>query len=526
MISIFSKAKFTLILFCLAQIITNNAWARPSSAEKEWNVFIYMAADNDLTPYAWWDLYEMERSMKGQKNLGATSDLVNVVVELDTIERDGLHRFLIEGQSDVFYDQNLKIEDFKKSGQELILSPEVMRLPETGEGAKRSQRERFQDFLTWGLKNYKAKRNMIIIWGHGQGHIGPHQEDHLRIENFNHNSNASSRYLDLDMVSAQALNREQLPYQFPLRKVFGGVAFDHSDFSYLDIPTISDILSKLQKRFLKNNKFNLLAFDACLMQSIEVIDTLKNNAEFIVGSVQIQDYLGLPYRMILDELNSKPIAEGYDMAKSIPDLVGKAFSPQGYQALSNPLSAPTYTVSSYSTHEHQYAVLPGIAQTQKAIQEYIDEIPERELEILFILQNSPAFLGEGRDIGIFLGNLKRLLYQEKLQEGQLTPKALQLNQSIDDLLSALSLAIINYSYGELYINPEFAGLNLKNQYLLGFFKGLSIWIPAQEELYFAREKEFHDLPWLYRPKAYDEAQDKMTYDLFNRPSSFHRQSLQ
>ncbi|MES2963013.1 MAG: hypothetical protein V4760_03920, partial [Bdellovibrionota bacterium] len=62
------------------------------SCYKDWTVLVYMAADNDLSPYAMWDLYEMEGAFASGRYAGSTmkSDLL---VQADTKGPTGIRRF-------------------------------------------------------------------------------------------------------------------------------------------------------------------------------------------------------------------------------------------------------------------------------------------------------------------------------------------------------------------------------------------------------------------------------------------------
>ncbi len=139
---------------------------------KDWTVLIFMAADNDLTPFALWDIYEMERKIKGMKNLGASTDKINVVVELDTIRKDGSSRFLIE-QTNLEYDQSVNKDFFDKNYSQIIKSTRL----DSHVDESKPQKERLFNFLEWGITNYPAEKIMLVIWGHGQGFIG--EEYHL-----------------------------------------------------------------------------------------------------------------------------------------------------------------------------------------------------------------------------------------------------------------------------------------------------------------------------------------------------------
>ena len=58
---------------------------------KEWSVFIFMNADNDLSDYSYLDLHEMEF-------LGSTLDM-DVIVQLDTVQNTGSKRLHIAHDS-------------------------------------------------------------------------------------------------------------------------------------------------------------------------------------------------------------------------------------------------------------------------------------------------------------------------------------------------------------------------------------------------------------------------------------------
>ncbi|MBI2522302.1 MAG: hypothetical protein HYV97_17920 [Bdellovibrio sp.] len=459
--------------------------SRRSKCTKEWVVLIYMAADNDLTPYAFWDIYEMESRLAGETNLGASTDRVDVLVELDTFARTGIQRYHIF-QSDENYDANLRLEDFQKKSEKNIHSPMVKWFPETGIGSLRNQKKRFQEFLQWGLEKYPAENYMVVIWGHGEGYIGQHFET-PQVRDLHAREKVTSNLLTRDMVYLDLLDQMD-PAQFVIAgKPFGGVAFDYSDKTYLDIPSISKILGEFNQRRTEGHKreakLEILAFDACLMQSLEVATELMEAASFLIGSEQIQNYLGLPYRKILDYLQQGPTS--YDLAKQIPELIRQAYTEEGYQAVVNPKMARTFTVSSLILSEMRQQLLPAMLELSSALKLYLEEDFTHPMEFSYILQESASFKGEGRDLGVFLGTLLKLLYEENNQRG-LSTAGHELRARAQNVLQALQRSMVSYAYGDAYINP---GTDENRSYLLGFFKGLTVWIPSNPDLFVAREKE-------------------------------------
>src|SRR6185295_4049032 len=104
-----------------------------------------------------------------------------------------------------------------------------------------------------------------IVWGHGQG-FRPSPEG---AESIRYNKGGAS----------------------------GGVAFDETQGTVLDIPSLARALGAASRDKLGGRPFDLYASDACLMQSIEVAGELTSVARFVVGSEQTEDdYVGLPYR--------------------------------------------------------------------------------------------------------------------------------------------------------------------------------------------------------------------------------------
>lgn len=456
---------------------------------KEWTVLLYMAADNDLTPYAYWDLYEIEKRIQGEKNLGASGEIVDVVAELDTYLRTGIKRLHLF-QYERPYDFNLRLPDYQKFSQADIQSPVIASSPEDGAGSIKNQKKRFQKFLSWGIKNYPAKKYMIVIWGHGEGYAGKHIEGQERRE-FLPTEKATSRFLTKEMVYSDILDYLR-PQNYPTQRNFGGVALDHSDSSYLDIPSLHEILQRTSQKLLQGRPFDVLAFDACLMQSVEAAAELMGPVDYLAGSVQVQNYLGLPYRKIFDYLNSSPQIMPYQLAATLPKLTKQAYSQgqgvisHGYQYLVDPVAAQTFTYSALTLSEMKNFLLPSLLDFSRRMQDYLNESFIHAMELNFILQNAPSFMGETRDLGVFLGLVKKLLYQEALQNNGYGEKAQLLLDTANMALDNLNRSLLSYSYGSHYSNTDSTP---EQNYLLGFFKGLSIWLPNEFANYHKRMDE-------------------------------------
>lgn len=446
---------------------------------KPWTVLVFMEADNDLSPYSYWDLYEMERKMKSYPH-GASSLLSDVLVEWDTDKNDGIKRVHVQETQDN-YDPSVDLDFFKKAEPSLIKSPIVAQFGERDFTIK----ERLKNFLAWGMKSYPAKNYMVVIWGHGEGYIGSPDVQQTTSTLFPTPAANNSLFLNENDL---ALNFDyEFESAFPAPKNFGGVALDYSELEYLDIPAITETLEEVRLITLEEEKkIDILAFDACLMQGLEVAFDLKDSVEFLVGSDQIQNYLGMPYKMLISRINNK-VMTPYEFAKEIPAIVEESFSKGGYQGSVDPEGLRTFTVSSINLNEMELVLLPTLAEFSKAMINYIDEKQIRKLELGFILNKTPSFQGESRDIGIFMGSVLMLLYEEAERNGGYTVAANKLRKAANDVVYSINRSTMAYAYGSMYYNPQDSQ---NKNYLLGFFKGLSAWIPKSGNTYKLRKAEF------------------------------------
>lgn len=108
---------------------------------KPWTVLIYMAAENDLTPFALKDIQEMESARRQD-----ASQRMNVLVQLDAAGDEGLKRLLI----------------CPAGAPSRVLET----LPEEGAGR---EAQRLTDFLRWGAREFPSRHLLVVVWGHGEG---------------------------------------------------------------------------------------------------------------------------------------------------------------------------------------------------------------------------------------------------------------------------------------------------------------------------------------------------------------------
>lgn len=113
--------------------------------------------------------------------------------------------------------------------------------------------------INFGLSKYNPDNLILVLWGHGDG------------RNFKGGT-------------------------------FKGVCFDENSNDYLTIQEIKEVLEKIYKNY--NRKTDILMFDACFMQSIEVSYELKDFVDYIIGSQVYVPLDGFPYDDIFSNLSN------------------------------------------------------------------------------------------------------------------------------------------------------------------------------------------------------------------------------
>ncbi len=142
---------------------------------------------------------------------------------------------------------------------------EMDSLPRQNFGYKKT----LSDFMNWGVKNYPADKYAIILWNHGGGPVKGYGLDELS---------------DYD-----SLHLEELAAAFSTSKEQTGVTFE------------------------------LIGFDACLMASIEVADTLDAFGKYLVASEEIEPGHGWDYQSVLTALSANPNLTGDYLGTIIAD---------------------------------------------------------------------------------------------------------------------------------------------------------------------------------------------------------------
>lgn len=192
------------------------------SLARDWSVFVYLVADNDLAQWADSDLVELQEV--------GSSDEVAIVAQVDKPAIGARRVYVLQGT--VQEEQNLGVIDM-------------------------CDWSTLADFLEWGIRNYPAKKYCVILWDHGTGWTMMPQGT------FGYDGSSGNRMSiangDLRKAISTACN-------------YTGETID------------------------------LVAFDACLMQQIEIAYELRDLAHIMIGPQSVCPVAGFRYDMVLDSL--------------------------------------------------------------------------------------------------------------------------------------------------------------------------------------------------------------------------------
>lgn len=260
--------------------------------EKEWTVIIEVAADNDLRGFA-------AQNIKQMAAIGS-NDLVNIIVELHirfSANNKVTRRYLIEQGKILHMNADDPTTQKMDSGD-----------PQT-----------FISFCSWALKHYPSKHVAVIFWDHGTGIIDPTGGRILHAtELFSFNPRTNKLELNrsigyLDFISLYAQEQR-------------GICWDDSTGNYLTNQKLVHALDVACNQHHKGKKFDIIGFDACLMSMLEVGDLVKDYADLMVSSQEVELATGWNWELILAKFKEPEAPTPVEFAQHIVQMYEKTFN--------------------------------------------------------------------------------------------------------------------------------------------------------------------------------------------------------
>ena len=222
----------------------------------EWTVLLYMAGDNNLTEECVYALNEIKEGFNDNPRL-------KLIAQFDPAgARATTKRF-----------------ELRSIGTSQLVDDKVWEARETDTGEPNNLLE----FIRWGLSEYPADHNMVVLLGHGTGT----DDDFLRDDN------------------------------------------PQSSLSMLEL---QDVFAKLTQ---DGHTVDILGMDTCLMSMAEVCyEMFRKRVTYMIGSEGFAPNTGWPYRAIVSDLSDKISRDGSaapvdpkELATSIVDQYQKFYGP-------------------------------------------------------------------------------------------------------------------------------------------------------------------------------------------------------
>lgn len=145
-------------------------------------------------------------------------------------------------------------------------------IQDMGENVDMGDPQTLNEFIQWGKTYFPSTRTVLVIWNHGNGWIN----------------------------RAPAAN-------LPTR----GVSYDDETGNYIRTDELAAALG--------NNVFDIVAWDASLMQMLEIAYEIKDQARYVAGSEESPPGEGYPYDRIFREFRDDPNASTLALSKAFVD---------------------------------------------------------------------------------------------------------------------------------------------------------------------------------------------------------------
>jgi len=227
--------------------------------KKKYTLLVYMAADNNLARYA---LNNIEQMLKVGSN-----EQINIVVQINTPgNKNVTQRYFIEKG------KKRLIQAYGQAPQQKLNSGNAQTLI---------------DSVAWAMKYYPADNLILNIWNHGSGmhdrklHQFFYDSDHVLID---------------DKIEAQDDFFSIKPR---------GICFDDTYKSYITNQALQLALHEIHNKILQGKKIAVVWLEACLMSMIEITHILKDHADYLVASENVEYAPGSNYELVLSFFDKK-----------------------------------------------------------------------------------------------------------------------------------------------------------------------------------------------------------------------------
>lgn len=281
------------ILFCITAMMP--VFSAEKAEKAEWTVLVYLAADNNLCEAGYQNIYEMAK-------IGSTKD-VNIVCLFDDEGTDKSY-FVKVNASEMakkksFKEWNLfedKAVKAKAIGEVNTGSPDVL-----------------YSFVNKAADLFPAERYFLLFWNHGSGFYTVGDAAAAEQGSFDE-SEATDKTRDFH-VESRKFSKERINFLEQLKDLDSIAYDDNSGGDSLSQLELKAVLNQLKTD--KGMTFDIIGFDACLMNNIEVVTQLSPFSKMVIGSEESEPGAGWDYEGFLTPMIENPKIALADLSEAL-----------------------------------------------------------------------------------------------------------------------------------------------------------------------------------------------------------------
>ncbi len=455
-----------------------------------WTILVYQAGDNNLEEYLDEDLNEMER---GYRN----TSQVHVLVQQDRESEDGVWRYELR------HDRDPDVIGSKLVGQSDAE-------PDTGNW------QTLAAFGQWAAVCYPAEHYVLIVSGHGSGWSGtpppePVEEPDAGVGDQDAGADAGADAGDADAGGADAgvggqegdtdgdtdaATGQDATEQKLLDDAadaqdkgepYRAIAFDDSTNTSLDIDELTTALEYMGEAMRRDsdpsyvNRLVIYGSDACLMQTVEVLDALGSSVTYVVGSERTEPGKGWPYYSIFRELTSRPLVYArapQELARFIVESYRVSYGPHGGQGEQDDLTLSAVNL------DYRRRLVNDMTKITSLLDALYDDIHPFLWQAR---QDSPLYSGTYVDLAELLLHLRSSLIEAGIMPGRYQhwdgdERFRTLRNAIDDAV-------------EHVFDATFANLSESQPEADGVADGISIYFPGTNYSWVLPLKDYEYSPF-------------------------------
>ncbi len=260
------KNKLSIAAYLLSILLIQTAHGDSAA---DWTILTIMQADNNLAPFALQNIADIQRNIAGTK--------INKLIYWHRPRSQHRIRCKLKANG-VVEEETVEIKTTPNMEQEVI------------------------DAMHWAVSKHPAKHYMLNLWDHGTGiidHYGWAAKTNIITRHFGENS-----WLEVPGLS---LIDDR------------GILYSDSTKTYMSNQQLSNACKHIKEHILKKN-IDIIGMDACLMAMVEVAYQVKDYANLLVSSQNLEPGRGWDYgAFIKSACTSQETYTPLKLAQSIID---------------------------------------------------------------------------------------------------------------------------------------------------------------------------------------------------------------